>query len=72
MPARHPEHPHAATVPLRILRPRRQIRARLGEIVADPALGGTTGHPIALFDPLRDSLKAPDSQFATLEGDITT
>ncbi|MET9859279.1 hypothetical protein ABZY93_08100 [Streptomyces smyrnaeus] len=46
--------------------------AVVGEIVADPALGGATEHPIALFDPLRDSLKAPHSQFATPEGDITT
>ncbi|MGI5347628.1 N-methyl-L-tryptophan oxidase [Streptomyces sp. CA-250714] len=70
--ARHPEHPDAVTVACGFSGHGFKFVPVVGEILADLALNGTTEHPIALFDPLREPLKAPHRQFATPEGETTT
>ncbi|MGY1439238.1 N-methyl-L-tryptophan oxidase [Streptomyces reniochalinae] len=55
--ARHPEHPDAVTVACGFSGHGFKFVPVIGEIVADLALTGATEHPIALFDPLRQSVK---------------
>ncbi|UNT00144.1 N-methyl-L-tryptophan oxidase [Streptomyces tubbatahanensis] len=54
--ARHPEHPDSVTVACGFSGHGFKFVPVIGEIVADLALTGATEHPIALFDPLRQSV----------------
>lgn len=66
--ARHPEHPEAVTVACGFSGHGFKFVPVVGEIAADLALHGTTEHPIALFDPLRNELR----QSATEPEETTT
>ncbi|QIB46989.1 N-methyl-L-tryptophan oxidase [Streptomyces aureoverticillatus] len=50
---RHPEHPESVTVACGFSGHGFKFVPVVGEILADLALDGTTGHPIGLFDPRR-------------------
>ena len=51
--ARHPAHPESVTVACGFSGHGFKFVPVVGEILADLALTGTTGHPIGLFDPAR-------------------
>ncbi|MFE9390709.1 N-methyl-L-tryptophan oxidase [Streptomyces sp. NPDC006784] len=69
--ARHPLHPEAVTVACGFSGHGFKFVPVIGEIVADLALNGTTEHPITLFDPRREALRAPHRRLATPEGETT-
>ncbi|MEU9984588.1 N-methyl-L-tryptophan oxidase [Streptomyces sp. NPDC050856] len=53
--ARHPEHPGSVTVACGFSGHGFKFAPVVGEILADLALTGATGHPVELFDPRRPS-----------------